>query len=477
MTIRTRFAPSPTGALHIGGARTALFNYLFAKKNGGQFVLRIEDTDVARSKREYEASINEGLRWLGLTWDEGADVGGEHGPYRQSERLDLYEKHFETLRAANTVYPCYCTPDELKAERAGQEARGEPPVYSGKCRDLTEDERNARSAEGRKPVYRFRTAPRDVTFDDLVRGQVVFTSASFGDFSVAKGPREPLYNFAVVIDDATMGITHVIRGEEHLSNTPKQILILEALGFSLPQYAHVPLLLGENKKKLSKRDADTALLDYRDHGYLPEALLTFLALLGWNPKDEREVFTLPELVAAFGIEGVQKSGAVFDLKKLDSINARMLRAMAPEELVRRTGSSLARVGERFGERTNAAVLLVRDRITTLNDIAPSLAFLLDVPTYDASLLVPKKGSADRTKAALHFLASFLRSYTGAMEERTLEEAVKVALAENGFTNAEALWPMRIALTGQQNSPPGVGVALVIGMEETLRRIEAGAAKL
>lgn len=477
MTVRTRFAPSPTGALHIGGARTALFNYLFAKRNGGQFILRIEDTDVARSDKGFEPTIVEGLRWLGLTWDEGPDCGGSFGPYRQSERLDVYERHFSALLDAGKIYPCFCTPEELKSERAGQEQRGEPPVYSGKCRDLTKTERVARQVEGRKPVYRFRTEPDMVAFTDLIRGPIAFATASFGDFSVAKGPREPLYNFAVVIDDATMAISHVIRGEEHLSNTPKQILLLQALGLPLPQYAHVPLLLGENKKKLSKRDADTALLDYRDHGYLPEAMLTFLALLGWNPKDEREVFSLQQLIAAFGLEGVQKSGAVFDVKKLASINGRMLRAMPVEDLIAHAGTSLERVGERFGEKLPDAVSLVQDRVTTLNDIAPSLGFLVEVPAYDASLLVPKKGSVERTKAALHLLAALLRSYGGAVTEKALEEAVQAMLVKEGFSNAEALWPFRIAVTGQQNSPPGLAVVAVLGLEETLRRIEAADKKL
>ena len=323
--VRLRFPPSPTGPLHIGNARTALFNYLFAKKNKGSLVLRIEDTDKERSELKWVQEIIEELKWLGIEWDEGPDIDGKFGPYKQSQRLDIYKKYLEKLFKENKVYYCFCGQEELEAKRQEQMSRGAAPKYDGKCKNLSKDVIENNLKEGKQCVIRFKVANKKIKFKDLIRGEIEFDANLLGDIVIAKSLDNPLYHFAVVIDDFEMQISHVIRGEDHLSNTPKQILIQEALGFYRPIYAHLPLMLDPGRGKLSKRQGDVALSDYHEQGYLPEALVNFMAFLGWNPGTEKEIFSLKDLIKEFSIEKVQKAGAMFNIQRLDYINSLYIR--------------------------------------------------------------------------------------------------------------------------------------------------------
>ena len=331
--VRVRFAPSPTGPFHIGGARSALFNYLVAKHNHGKFVVRIEDTDRKRSTSESEENIKEALKWLGITWDEGIDVGGPDGPYRQTERLGIYQKYTEKLLAEGKAYYCFCTPEELEAEKQAQMAKGETPVYSGKCADLPKETVEQYLKEGRPHVIRIKTPKNEtIELDDLVRGHVSFDSNNVGDFVIVKSDGIPVYNYCVVLDDALMHITHVIRAEEHLSNTPRQLVIYKALGFEAPKFAHVSLILGADKKKMSKRHGATSVQQYRDMGYLPDALVNFLALLGWTPDGDQEIFSRDELIEQFTLDRVAKNPAVFDIEKLNWINFHYMKQLDEDQL-------------------------------------------------------------------------------------------------------------------------------------------------
>ncbi len=478
-TVRVRIAPSPTGAIHVGLARTALFNYLFAKQEQGQFVLRIEDTDDQRSKQEYEKHILEGFHWLGFSWDEGPDVGGPYGPYRQSERSELYTSYLQRLLVQGALYPCYCTQEELEQDRKQQQTKKLPLIYSGRCRKATEAERQVWKQEGRKPIYRFAVPHEVVTFHDLIRGDVQFSTDQIGDFSVAKSLTSPLYNFAVVIDDMLMKITHVIRGEDHISNTPKQLLLFRALGAEPPVYGHVPLLLAPNRAKLSKRDAVTSILEYRSRGYVPEALVNFLALLGWHPKDDRELFSIEELVAVFRLEDVQKSGAIFDQKKLDHLNSLYLRALPPVELIRRAGESLAEVRQHLGQqRLEHAVQLAQERLTTLQELPEALRFFSVLPDYAGALLIPKKGNHARTQTILEELRVFFGSLDDVgFAESTLHDTTIAWLKDKDYSNAEALWPLRVALSGSERSPGVFAIASILGKSETLGRMHQALEKL
>jgi len=330
--VRTRLAPSPTGYLHFGTARTALFNYLFAKKNQGVFILRIEDTDIERSDLCFEKDIIENLKWLGIEWDEGPDIGGNYGPYRQSERLNIYAKYIEKLISEDKAYYCFCSEEELEARRQYQLSISEAPRYSGKCAGLAKETIERYLAEGKPSVIRFRVPAKKIEFDDLIRGKLEFDTSLIGDIVIAKAISTPLYNFAVVVDDFEMKISHVIRGEDHISNTPKQLLFQEALGFPRPAYAHLPLILGPDRTKLSKRHGAVAIVDYKKEGYLPEALVNFMAFLGWNPGDEREIYSMPSLIKEFSLERVQKGGAIFNIKRLDFLNSFYIRQRSIEKL-------------------------------------------------------------------------------------------------------------------------------------------------
>jgi glutamyl-tRNA synthetase len=340
--VRVRIAPSPTGPLHLGTTRTALFNYLFARHLGGTFILRLEDTDQARSTIEYENDILTGLHWLGMEWDEGPGIGdeperGSYGPYRQMQRLARYAEAADRLLAEDKAYHCYCSPAELDAERKRQEAAHEQARYSGRCAHLTAAETAAFEAEGRRPVLRFRIPPdRTIAFDDIVRGHVeIDTNALGGDLVIVRSDLTPLYHFTVAVDDAAMAISHVIRGEDHLSNTPKHILLFEALGAAVPQFAHLPLILNPDRTKMSKRKSQTAVADYRAQGFIPEAFVNYLAFLGWSTGTEEEVLSLAELVERFELSAVNSSGAVFDRERLEWLNGQWIRRLSTEDLIDR----------------------------------------------------------------------------------------------------------------------------------------------
>ena len=387
-TIRVRIAPSPTGFLHIGTARTALFNYLFAKQQGGQFIIRIEDTDIERSKPEYEKNIFEGLRWLGIDADESPEVGGPFGPYRQSERIGIYRKYIEQLLAESEAFYCFHSEKELEDEKNNLLAAKRPPLHL--CEYRTMDPVEAATLKDVKSDYiiRFKTpAGRKIGFADLIRGELSFDSDLLGDFSIAKRPDIPLYNFAVVADDYEMRISHVIRGEDHIANTPKQILLAEALGFTQPVWAHLPLILGPDRSKLSKRHGATSVDEYREQGYLPEALVNFMALLGWNPGGEREIFSKEELIREFSLEKVQKSGAVFDVKKLDWINGEYIRRLPPEELLKRANTFLPSNYTLYPiPYTLHVLVLEQPRLHKLSEIGERTDYFFRPPEYDKELL-------------------------------------------------------------------------------------------
>ena len=471
-TIRTRFAPSPTGPLHMGSVRTALFNYLFAKQNKGEFILRIEDTDKERSTKEWEGDIIEQLSWLKLTWDEGPDNKGSYGPYRQSERTELYKKYLKKLIDEKNAYYCFCTEEELEAHRQEQTSRGETPKYSGRCKEISEEKQKEKLNTGTKSVIRFVIEPRKLTFKDLIRGEIEFDMSLSGDIVIAKDLNTSLYNFSVVVDDSKMAISHVIRGEDHISNTPRQILIGEALGFNIPKYAHLPLLLGEDRSKLSKRHGNNSVKRFREEGYIPEAILNFLALLGWNPGDEREIFSLKDLIKEFKIERVQKGGAVFNLKRLDWINSMYLKEKSVSELAKDAAPFLETAGFTTKDKktTEKIVGLYKDRLHKIGEITEYAAlFFQDELEYDKELLSWKGSEEETTKAMLKKTNEILTKLNY-WKEDTIKKILMEA-AEKEENRGLLLWPLRVALTGQKSSPSPFEVADILGKETTLKRIQ------
>ena len=475
--VRVRLAPSPTGPLHIGTVRTAIFNWLFARQNGGKFILRIEDTDSERSKKEYEKEILEGLEWLGLNWDEGPEVKGdgylgEYAPYRQSERGGIYGKYLEKLLDEKRAYFCYCTKEEIEAERQVMSSQGLPPKYGGHCRDLKEP------PPGKKPqVIRFKTPEAKVEFRDLVRGKVVFDASLFGDLVIAKDLNTPLYNFAAVVDDSEMKISHVIRGEDHLSNTPKQILLQKTLGFEEPQYAHLPLILNPDRSKMSKRFAETSFLDYKKAGYLPAALFNFLALLGWHPKDDRELLTVDELIKEFDLKRAQKAGAVFNGEKLDWLQKEHLKGLSTDEIADYVEPILKE--KNIGttrEFLKKVVDIERTRLKTLDELTDIGSFFFKTPDYDVKLLVWQEESINGIKEVL---GEVLDIISGIKSENPDKDSLKNALSEviEKRGRGVVLWPLRVALSGQAASPDPFDIMDVIGPGETVKRIEKAIDKI
>ncbi|MDX6324317.1 MAG: glutamyl-tRNA synthetase, partial [Nocardioidaceae bacterium] len=401
--VRVRFCPSPTGSPHVGMARTALFNWAFARHHGGTFVFRIEDTDAARDSQESYDTILEVMRWLGFDWDEGPEAGGRFGPYRQSERYPVYADVAQRLLEAGRAYHCYCSQEELDARNERARAEGRTPGYDGHCRELSTAERAAYDAEGRRPVVRFRMPDRTITFDDLVRGEISFQPEHVPDYVLVRGNGHPLYTLVNPVDDALMEITHVLRGEDLLSSTPRQIALYDALSEidigagRVPRFGHLPYVMGQGNKKLSKRDPESNLLGYRDRGFLPEGLLNYLALLGWAIADDRDVFSMKEMVAAFAIERVNPNPARFDLKKAEAINATHLRALSVEELTGRLIpylQSAELLPDPVGDEQRALLLeaapLVHERMTTLTDAVDMLGFLF---VDDASFTLDEADAA------------------------------------------------------------------------------------
>lgn len=467
--IRVRIAPSPTGPLHIGTARTALFNWLFARKNNGKFILRIEDTDLERSDTKYESDIIEGLKWLGLNWDEGPIAAeaaqnqkyiGEYGPYRQSERTEIYAKHIKDLLEKERLYHCFCAEEDLAVEREALLSQGLSPKYSGRCRLLPPQDVKERLERGERSVLRLKAPSGSISFRDIIRGEITFDANLIGDIVIAKDLRTPLYNAAAVIDDEEMKISHVIRGEDHLPNTPKQIMIQEALGFNRPKYAHLPLILDSSRGKLSKRHAATAIEKYRQQGYLPETLLNFLLLLGWHPRDDREIFAAEEMINEFDLERTQKGGAVFNLDKLNWINTQYIRKLSDRQLVERLNLEPT-------ESNYKITALLKERLEKLSDFQELAGFFYQLPEYPAQLLIWQGGNKETTKKYLEMIYQLGQSIS--------EEKIK-ALAER-FGRGEVLWPLRVALSGKEGSPGPFEIMNILGVDETLRRIKLAMEKL
>ena len=462
MTVRTRFAPSPTGYLHVGGARTALFCYLYARRHGGQFVLRVEDTDRARSTDESVQAILDGMAWLGLEHDEG--------PFFQTERFDRYREVVRELLDAGHAYRCWSTPEEVEAMREKARAEGRKPRYDGTWRDS-----EATPPEGVEPAIRFRNPLEgSVVIDDAVKGEIVIDNAELDDLVIQRADGTPTYNLSVVVDDVDMGITHVIRGDDHVNNTPRQINILEALGAPRPVYAHLPMILGEDGKRLSKRHGAVSVMQYAADGYLPEALLNYLVRLGWSEGD-REEFTLEEMTALFSLEAVNRSGAVFDRAKLDWMNQRYLQSMAPDALATALAPHVAALGIDTGGGPSLAGVadLLRERAKTLVEMAASAAYFYRAPeSFDekaaAKQFVP--ASADVLEAAARRLGT-VADWTAANVQEALEESV----AALGVGFGKLGQPLRLAVTGTTASPPMNEVLALLGQEETLARIERAVA--
>jgi nondiscriminating glutamyl-tRNA synthetase len=452
--IRLRFPPSPTGHLHIGNVRTALYNWLLARKECGTFILRIEDTDAERSKRESEESLLDDLRWLGLDWNEGPEVGGPHVPYRQSERLDLYEEHTRRLMERGLAYYCFCEPEQLQAERENALAGGRPPRYSGKCRSNPPEESLSRVNSGEPAAVRFLVEDGPaVAWEDLVHGTLSFERETIGDFVIVRSGGLPAYNYAVVVDDALMEISHVIRGDDHISNTPRQILLYEALGYPPPRFGHLPMILGPDGSRLSKRHGAVSVGEFRERGYLPQALVNYLALLGWNPGDERELFTAEELIDAFSLERVNKSAAKFNFEKLDWLNGQHLRRLNPEsltELVRpfleAKGCLPAEAETSTSGWTGELAAAFAASAVNLVEIAAGTEMVFEYKPEDALALLREEDRA--------VLSAFLEESAGE-EDIDLEAFKAVAKAVSKRTGAkgrELYHPLRIAVTGKEAGP-------------------------
>ncbi|MBP1153532.1 MULTISPECIES: glutamate--tRNA ligase [unclassified Paenibacillus] len=476
---RVRYAPSPTGHLHIGGARTALFNYLIARKQGGQFVIRFEDTDQTRHVETGVDSQLNGLKWLGVDWDESVDVGGPHGPYRQTERLGLYQPFIDQLLEQGNAYPCYCSEAELEEERAKQEAASQMPMYSGKCRQLTPEQAEAYTAEGRKPSIRFRVPEnKAIAFDDRIRERVEFDTNGIGDFIIVRPDGIPTYNFAVILDDHLMGITLVIRGEEHLTNTPRQIMMYEALGLPVPEFAHLALILNQDRKKMSKRDESIIqfIEQYKELGYLPEAVMNFIALLGWSPKGEEEIFTKEELIAGFDLDRLSKSPAVFDMDKLNWMNNVYIKKADTERIVGLALPLLQKAGklpqELTGEQeqwAHSLVGLYQEQLRYAAEIVDlSELFFREDVSYDEEA----KAMLAEEHAPL-VLRSFLTQVEQAAEFHVdaLKAMLKAVQTETGYKGKPLFMTVRVALTGQMHGPDLNMTLHLLGKETVIRRIK------
>ncbi len=483
--VRVRFCPSPTGNLHVGNVRTALFNWAYARHTGGTFVFRVEDTDAARDSEESYAGLLDALRWLGLDWDEGPEVGGDHGPYRQSERTGLYADVAARLLESGHAYHAYDTPEELDERRERARAAGGHSGYDGLHRDLTDEQKAAYEAEGRRPVLRFRMPDDAVTFTDLVRGEIVFEAGAVPDPVLVRANGQPLYTLTNPVDDAAMGITHVLRGEDLLSSTPRQLPLhraLIALGIGegvLPEYGHLPFVMGPGNRKLSKRDPGGGLVTYRERGFLPEGLLNYLALLGWSIGGDRELFSLDEMAAAFEVGRVNPNAAQFDLKKAEAINGLKIRVLPTDDLARRLVPYLQGAGL-LGDPVDddrralleAATPLVQERVAVLSEAVDMLAFLLvddadfRVDPDDAAKAFTEQGLAV-VRAARDALAGL-----GDWQTPAIESALRDALVEQmGIKPKQAFGPVRVAVTGRRISPPLFESLELLGRDRSLARLD------
>lgn len=477
--VRVRFAPSPTGDLHVGNIRTALFDWAYARHTGGQFIFRIEDTDRERVTDEYIQAAIDTLKWLGLNWDEGPEVGGPYGPYLQSQRLDIYAEWAAKFLAQGDAYYCYCSSEELEARREAQRAANVAPGYDGKCRSISPEDLARYIAEGRKPVLRMRMPDGSTTFTDSIRGEVTFDHNFVPDFVLVRGDGSPLYTLAVAVDDVLMKVTHVLRGEDLLSSTPRQIRVYQAMGVQpaeYPTFAHLPFVMGQDNAKLSKRNGEVSIAWYRDRGFLPEAICNYLALLGWSPGEDRENVTMQELTELFTVERVHSSPARFDMKKLEAINGDKIRLLTLDELLNRTLPFLKKANVIDGSDSEIAVVksalpLIQERIATLAEVVPMLRFLF-ATKFEVDPDSAPKIQDDQSQAVLKKTNDVLQAVFD-WDHATLESVLRVALIEEmGLKPRIAFGAVRIAVTGSHISPPLFESMELLGRDRSLERINA-----
>lgn len=476
--VRVRYAPSPTGHLHIGNARTALFNYLFARSQGGKFIIRIEDTDRKRNIEGGEQSQLNYLKWLGIDWDESVDVGGEYGPYRQSERNDIYKTYYKELLEKGLAYKCYCTEEELEKEREEQAARGEMPRYSGKCRNLTKEEQEKLEAEGRQPSIRFKVPQGEViSFNDIVKGEISFETDGIGDFVIVKKDGTPTYNFAVAVDDYLMKMTHVLRGEDHISNTPKQIMIYNALGWDIPAFGHMTLIVNENRKKLSKRDESIIqfIEQYEELGYLPEALFNFITLLGWSPVGEEELFTKEQFIEIFDVNRLSKSPAVFDTHKLKWVNNQYVKKLDLDQVIELTVPHLQKAGKVSEELLGSEQEWVRKLISLYQEQLSYGAEIVELTELFFKDDIQYNREA-RTVLEEEQVPEVLRVFGEKLEQLDsftadeIKASIKAVQKETGHKGKKLFMPIRVATTGQTHGPELPQSIELLGKDTVLKRL-------
>ncbi len=478
MTVRVRYAPSPTGHLHIGNARTALFNYLFARSQNGKFIIRIEDTDKKRNIAGGEESQLKYLKWLGMDWDESVDVGGEYGPYRQSERNDIYTKYYNELLEKDLAYKCYCTEEELEAEREEQIARGENPNYSGKHSNLTAEEQKAFEAEGREPSIRFRVPKgKEIKFNDMVKGDVSFESDGMGDFVIVKKDGTPTYNFAVAVDDHLMKISHVLRGDDHISNTPKQVMIFEALGWDVPTFGHMTLIVNESRKKLSKRDESIIqfIEQYEELGYLPEALFNFIALLGWSPVGEEEIFSKEQFIEIFDTARLSKSPAVFDTNKLTWMNNQYIKTMDLDQLVELSLPHLVKAGRLETSMTEDQKAWAKELIGLYQEQMSFGAEIVELTEmfFKTHIEYDEEAKAVLAEEQVPEVMAAFRNELETMEDFSVDNikaATKSVQKATGHKGKKLFMPIRVATTGQTHGRDLPQTIHLLGKETVLARL-------
>ena len=483
--IRVRFAPSPTGMLHIGGARTALFNWLYARHYNGTFVLRIEDTDQVRSTEEAVNVILEGMKWLGLDWDEGPGKGGEYGPYFQMQRLPLYQEFAEELLKDEKAYYCYCTREELAESREKQVREGKNPKYDRHCLNLSEEEKKRYEAEGRKPVIRLKIPTREIAFNDLLRGEVTFDGGLLSDFVIMKSDGIPTYNYAVVIDDALMKITDIMRGDDHISNTPKQIVIYEALGFDVPKFAHIPMIMGQDHTRLSKRHGATSVMEYKKMGYIPEAVVNYIAHLGWSSGGEREIFSKEELIKEFTLDKISRHAAVFSMDKLNWFNSEYLKNMSIDSLTEMLLPFLKEanyiedeenLSPKKNEYIKEVVKLMRGRIKNFAQFVEYADYFfvdkinIDPQAFDSVL--SKEGVAGILQALKEKL-----SVLECWDEESIENAVREVASSLQIKGGQIIHPTRVALSGKKVGPGLFELMVVLGQDKTVKRLKEAIEKI
>lgn len=471
--IRVRIAPSPSGNLHIGTARTALFNFLYAKRVGGKYILRIEDTDAERTEQAYVDNIFASLKALGLSWDEGPDVGGPYGPYTQSERFDIYPKYAEQLVESGHAYECFCTPEELEAEKEEAQKNKVAHVYSGKCKNLTEEQKAALRAEGRKPAIRFSVEAKELIFNDLVKGDLKFDTGLTGDFVIMKSNGTPTYNFAVVVDDMLMKISHIIRGEDHISNTPKQILIYEALGVEVPKFGHLGMILAPDRSKLSKRHGATAVSEFVEKGYLIDALMNFVALLGWSPSDGQEIKTVDEIAADFRIAEVSSSNSIFEYDKLNWMNAQYIKKLGVDELKEKLKPFLSQydLSQLTDAQFTRMIEITREPLVILSDITDAVPYFFGDGVNVEPEVQSEVIDTELSQSVLKEFANQAQSWE--FNEESLHhklEEFRGEFKEKGIKPKETMWAIRAAVTGRTKGADICAVLAFLGKEKVLKRV-------